>query len=85
MLAHHTIMTMTQSCANPETGDTCDMAYSFDVWSANEDLPEMATRQTFTKNYMHAMGLDDAGNHGVGGAIQPVPCALQGCHDENGE
>ena len=59
--AHHTIMTMTQSCANPETGDTCDMAYSFDVWSANEDLPEMATRQTFTKNYMHAMGLDDAG------------------------
>lgn len=59
--AHHTIMTMTQSCANPETGDTCDMAYSFDVWTANEDLPEMATRQTFTKNYMHAMGLDEAG------------------------
>ena len=59
--AHHTIMTMTQSCANPETGETCDMAYSFDVWSANEDLPEMATRQTFTKNYVHAMGLDEAG------------------------
>jgi hypothetical protein len=58
--AHHTIMTMTQSCANPETGDTCDMAYSFDVWSANDDLPEMAQRQTFNKNYMHAMGIDEA-------------------------
>jgi hypothetical protein len=58
--AHHTIITMTQSCANPDTGESCDMSYSFDVWSANEDLPEMATRQTFTRNYMHAMGMDEA-------------------------
>lgn len=67
--AHHTIMTMTQSCANPETGDTCDMAYTFDVWSANEDLPEMATRQTFTKNYLHAMGLDEQGTLGTPAAF----------------
>jgi hypothetical protein len=59
--AHHSILTMTQSCANPDTGDSCDMAYSFDLWLANEDLPELATRQTFDKNYMHKMGLDTPG------------------------
>jgi len=57
---HHAIVTMTQSCANPDTGESCDMAYSLDSWLANDDVPELATRTTFTKNYMHAMGLDDA-------------------------
>src|SRR4051812_13536259 len=37
--AHHSVLTMTQSCANKQTGDSCDMAYSFDVWLANEELP----------------------------------------------
>jgi hypothetical protein len=36
------------------------MAYSLDSWLANDDVPELATRTTFTKNYMHAMGLDEA-------------------------
>jgi hypothetical protein len=58
--AHHSVVTMTQSCANKETGDSCDMAYTFDLWLANEDLPELATRTTFDKNYMHKLGLDQA-------------------------
>ncbi len=63
--AHHSIITMTQSCANPETGDTCDMAYTFDTWQANDDVPELATSKNFTKNYMHALGLDDPSSLGT--------------------
>jgi len=59
--AHHSILTMTQSCANPQTGDSCDMAYTFDVWLANDELPEVAVRQTFDQNYMHKIGLDKPG------------------------
>jgi len=68
--AHHTIMTMTQSCANKDTGDSCDMAYTFDLWLANDDIPEMATRQTFDQNYMHKLGLDTAGG------ITALPASL---------
>ena len=59
--AHHSVLTMTQSCANPQTGDSCDMAYTFDLWLANDELPELATGQTFEKNYMHKIGLDQPG------------------------
>ncbi len=59
--AHHSILTMTQSCANKDTGDSCDMAYTFDLWLANDDLPEMATRNTFDQNYVHKLGLDEPG------------------------
>ena len=45
--AHHSILTMTQSCANKDTGDSCDMAYTFDLWLANDDLPELATPPNF--------------------------------------
>jgi hypothetical protein len=59
--AHHSILTMTQSCANKDTGDSCDMAYTFDLWLANDDLPELASRQSFDKNYVHKLGLDEPG------------------------
>ena len=68
--AHHTIMTMTQSCANKDTGDSCDMAYTFDLWLANDDIPELASRQTFDQNYMHKLGLDTAGG------MTALPAAL---------
>ena len=59
--AHHSVLTMTQSCANPQTGDSCDMVYTFDLWLANDELPELTTSQTFEKNYMHKIGLDQPG------------------------
>jgi hypothetical protein len=59
--AHHSVLTMTQSCANKDTGDSCDMAYTFDLWLANDDLPELATRQTFDKNYAQKLGLGQPG------------------------
>ncbi len=59
--AHHSILTMTQSCANPQTGDSCDMAYTFDLWLANDELPELATRTTFDKNYVQKLGLGQPG------------------------
>jgi hypothetical protein len=63
--AHHKIMTMTQSCTNKETGDSCDMAYTFDLWLADNDIPDLATRQTFDQNYMHKLGIDTASGMGV--------------------
>jgi len=68
--AHHSILTMTQSCANKDTGDSCDMAYTFDLWLANDDLPELATRQTFDRNYMHKLGLDQGAPGGT--ALPPA-------------
>ncbi len=59
--AHHSILTMTQSCANPQTGESCDMAYTFDLWLANDELPELATRTTFDKNYVQKLGLGQPG------------------------
>ncbi len=67
--AHHKIMTMTQSCANKDTGDSCDMAYTFDLWLADNDIPELATRQTFDQNYMHKLGIDTASGMGVPAAL----------------
>lgn len=57
--AHHTILTMTQSCANKDTGDSCDMAYTFDVWLANREVPGLADRRAFDQNYLRKLGLDD--------------------------
>ncbi len=84
--AHHSILTMTQSCANKDTGDSCDMAYTFDLWLANDDLPELATPSIpSTKNYVHKLGLDDTGGHGTAGDAHSVPGALQGRHEETGQ
>ena len=83
--AHHKIMTMTQSCANKETGDSCDMAYTFDLWLADNDTPELATRQTFDQNYMHKLGIGYRQRHGGTGGTQPVPRPLQGRDEADGE
>jgi hypothetical protein len=86
--AHHTIMTMTQSCANPQTGESCDMSYTFDLWLANDDIPEMASRQTFDKNYMHALGMDSPGAMSVPAQLtqflSPYKDAMQKMASESG-
>jgi hypothetical protein len=86
--AHHSILTMTQSCANPQTGDSCDMAYTFDLWLANDELPEVAIRQTFDKNYMHKIGLDQPGSMAVPAQftqfLAPYKDAMQKLGSESG-
>ena len=57
---HHTIVSMTQSCANKDSGDSCDMAYTYDLWLASEELPALAERRAFDRNYIHRLGLDEA-------------------------
>jgi hypothetical protein len=57
---HHTIVNMTQTCANKDSGDSCDMSYTYDVWLASDELPALAERRAFDRNYLHRLGLDDA-------------------------
>ena len=57
---HHTIVNMTQTCANKDSSDSCDMSYTYDVWLASDDLPALAERRAFDRNYLHRLGLDDA-------------------------
>ena len=57
---HHTIVSMTQTCANKDSGDSCDMAYTYELWLASDDLPALAERRAFERNYLHRIGLDDA-------------------------
>ncbi len=86
---HHTIVAMTQSCTNPDTKDSCDMAYTFDVWTANEDLPGMADRRSFQQNYMRKLGLDDAAAAGppaqLSQFLAPYRDALRKLGDQSGE
>jgi hypothetical protein len=58
--ARHTTFAMTQSCTNHDTGDVCDLAYTLDLWLANDEVPGLAERRTFLREYLHRMGLEDA-------------------------
>jgi hypothetical protein len=49
---------LSQTCADPQTGDICEIDYGFDVWLTSDDIPGVDERKTFTKNYLSAQGLD---------------------------
>lgn len=49
---------MSQTCTDPKNGDVCEMDYGFDVWLTNDQIPGLDERQTFSKNYLAAEGLD---------------------------
>jgi len=49
---------LTQSCTDTQTGDVCEFDYGFDSWLTTDDLPGAAERNSFTKSYLAAQGLD---------------------------
>lgn len=57
---HRTILNMTQSCKVKDSADVCDMSYTFDLWLTGDEMPELADRRAFDRNYLHKLGLDDA-------------------------
>jgi hypothetical protein len=63
MLAGHdarlTQVTMTQSCTNPQTGDTCDLLIGMDTWLTQEAIAGLDDRRAFRQAYLHKMGLED--------------------------
>jgi len=59
--ARLTQMTMTQSCTNPDTGDTCDFVIGMDAWLTEEQIAGFDDKRAFETAYAHKMGFDEAG------------------------
>jgi hypothetical protein len=55
---HKSSIVMSQTCTDPKNGDVCEMDYGFDVWLTNDQIAGTDERQTFSKNYLAAQGLD---------------------------
>ncbi len=51
-------LTLTQSCHNPESNDTCDFVITLDSWLTQDDIPGSADRKAFAMAYMKKLGLD---------------------------
>lgn len=58
--AQRTNVAMTQSCKLKDSGDICEMSYSFDVWLTQDDLPGLADRKAFQADYQRKLGLTGA-------------------------
>lgn len=54
---HRSVVNLTQSCANKETGDVCDMQFGFDIWLTGDKVAGMEDRVAFDKAYLTKMGL----------------------------
>ncbi len=52
-------LTLTQSCRNPDTGDTCDFVMTMDAWLTQDQVPGSEDRKAFRQAYMKKLGLDD--------------------------
>ena len=60
---HHSVVSLTQSCTNKETGDVCDMQFGFDLWLTADKIPGLEDRVAFEKAYLAKLGL--TGDNGV--------------------
>ncbi len=58
---HRSEITMTQSCADPDTGDVCDMQYAFDAWLTDDDIAGYQDRTAFDKAYIAKLGIGSGG------------------------
>jgi hypothetical protein len=59
--ARLTQVSMTQSCTNPDTGDSCDVLIGMDAWLTQEQIAGLEDRRAFQQAYLRKLGLDDAG------------------------
>jgi hypothetical protein len=55
-----TQVTMTESCTNPDTGDSCDFQIAMDAWLTQDQIAGLEDRRAFQKAYMHKLGLDES-------------------------
>src|SRR5450631_4893283 len=62
--AQRTAVTMTQSCKNKETGDSCDMIFGFDTWLTQDEIAGTGDIRAFRTAYNKKLGLDE-----VSGAV----------------
>jgi hypothetical protein len=53
-----TSVTLTQSCHNPQTNETCDFVFAMDTWLTQDEIAGLADRRAFQQAYFKKMGLD---------------------------
>ena len=58
--SHLTQLSLTQSCRNKDTGDTCDMVIAMDTWLTQDDIAGLDQSKAFGVAYRQKLGLDDA-------------------------
>jgi hypothetical protein len=59
--ARLTQISMTQSCTNPDNGDTCELLIGMDSWLTQEQIAGLDDRRAFQQAYLRKLGLEDAG------------------------
>ncbi len=55
--AQRTNITLSQSCKVRETGEECQLAYEFDVWLTQDEIPGVADRRAFEQAYLKKQGM----------------------------
>jgi len=60
---HHSVVRLTQSCANKDTGDVCDFQFGFDMWLTQDKIAGLDERAAFEKAYIAKLGL--VGENGI--------------------
>jgi hypothetical protein len=61
LIGHDATLTqlkMTQSCRNPDTGDTCDFVIDMDAWLTQDEIAGLEDRRAFQAAYLRKLGLD---------------------------
>jgi len=53
-----TQVTLTQSCHNPQTNDTCDFVFAMESWLTQDEIAGLSDRKAFAAAYMKKLGLD---------------------------
>jgi hypothetical protein len=52
-------LSLTQSCHNADTGDTCDFLVTMDSWLTQDEIAGAADRKAFAEAYAKKLGLTD--------------------------
>lgn len=58
--ARRTLATLTETCANKDTGDVCDTVIAIDMWLTQDKLPGAGDRREFDQAYAKKLGIEDA-------------------------
>jgi hypothetical protein len=53
-----TQVTLTQSCHNPQTNDTCDFVFAMESWLTQDEIEGLSDRKAFAAAYMKKLGLE---------------------------
>lgn len=57
--ARKTLVSMTYSCKDPKTGDTCDFVASSEMWLSQDNIPGYDEQRAFALEHAKKLGLDD--------------------------